>query len=93
MISYEQLLKEMKRQVDVAQATNDERVVREAVTAVKALCEVMLGDRQTTQQPVQSQRQVVQRTPVTANEVQSIPSTTSKPLVEEDANGDSLFEF
>ena len=83
----------MKRQVDVAQATNDERVIREAVTAVKALCEVMLGDRQAMQQRVQPQRQVVQEAPITVNEVQSIPSTTSKPLVEEGANGDSLFEF
>lgn len=90
MISYEQLLEEMNRQVEIARSTNDEQVIREALTAVKSLCDVLLVERKPTskiEQPVLAQ------IPVTPVETKSLSSFEGRPLVEKGANGDSLFEF
>ncbi len=94
MISYQQVLKEIERQVQRARQTNQESTIREALAAVRSLSEVALsGDGEPSEQVVMPKRvempQMTQPTPV-----QSLSSLESTPLEEADgANGKSLFDF
>lgn len=87
MISYDRIISEMERQLSVAQRANDERAMREALSAIRSLCEVALGENSA------SQEEKVVPKMLTAPDVQSISPLEGKPLVEEDANGGSLFDF
>jgi len=88
VISYDRIISEMERQLSVAKRTNDERAMREALSAVRSLCEVALsGDSS-----VRQEEKIVPKMLI-APDVQSISSLEGKPLVEEDANGGSLFDF
>lgn len=87
MISYDRIISEMERQLSVAKRTNEERVMREALSAVRSLCEVALGENS-----VRQEEKIVPKMLI-APDVQSISSLEGKPLVEEDANGGSLFDF
>lgn len=88
MISYDRIISEMERQLSVAKRAKDERAMREALSAVRSLCEVALGESSSTKQEESIVRKVL-----TVPDVQSISSLEGKPLVEEDANGGSLFDF
>ncbi|WP_342508362.1 YwdI family protein [Sporosarcina sp. FSL K6-2383] len=88
MISYDRIISEMERQLSVAKRTNDERAMREALAAVRSLCEVALnGDSSVRQEEKIAPKMLI------APDVQSISSLEGKPLEEEDANGGSLFDF
>jgi hypothetical protein len=86
MISYNQVFLEMERQLTAAKKTEDEREMREALAAIRSLCEVALGV-----QP----RNDGQVTPkmLTSQAVQPIQSLEAKPMNEEGANGGSIFDF
>lgn len=86
MISYDRLLAEIERQLQSARKTGSEHEMRESLAAIRSLCEVALGGA--TKQP----EKVIPKM-LNSNEVQSITSLESKPMVEEDANGGSLFDF
>ena len=86
MISYDRIISEMERQLSVAKRANDERAMREALSAVRSLCEVALGEDGKRDEKIVPKKLI-------AAEVQSISSLEGKPLEEEDANGGSLFEF
>lgn len=97
MISYNQVLKEIERQVERARQTNQESTIREALAAVRSLAEVALSEEERQYEKnvsrnietIQAMPQIPQAIPV-----QSLSSLESKPLVEEDgANGQSLFDF
>ena len=92
MISYEAIIAQIERAVQQAKHAQSEQQLREQLTAVQALCEVVLGQRAShiTDQLVQ-QRQEVQTFPVQAPVVQQ--ANTSSKLQELDANGDSIFDF
>ncbi|MFJ7934251.1 YwdI family protein [Sporosarcina sp. NPDC096371] len=87
MISYDRIILEMERQLSVAKRANDERTMREALSAMRSLCEVALGGNS-----VKQEEKVVPKMLVVPD-VQSISSLEGKPLEEEDANGGSLFDF
>ena len=86
MISYEQVFKEMERQLTLARKTGDEREMRQALAAIRSLCEVALGGSST---KVEQVRPKVLETP----QVQSFTSLEAKPMEEDGANGGSLFDF
>ncbi len=77
----------MERQLSVAKRANEERAMREALSAVRSLCEVALGTNGVKQEEKFVPKMLV------APDVQSISSLEGKPLEEEDANGGSLFDF
>ena len=83
MISYEAIIAQIEQAVQQAKHAQSEQQMREQLTAVKALCEVVLG-----QQALVQQRQEVQ--PVAPVMQQA---NTSSKLQEPDANGDSIFDF
>ena len=43
MIPYDRIIAEMERQLSAARQAGDERAMREALSAVRSLCEVALG--------------------------------------------------
>lgn len=94
MISSEQLLLEMERQVSLAKQAANEQERREAVSAVRSLCNVLLND--TAKPPLSPAFPNVQQlaSPSTAAlQAQPVVSLNEQPLQEEDANGESLFDF
>ena len=88
MIPYDRIIAEMERQLGTARQAGDERAMREALTAVRSLCEVALGGE------VEREEKIVPKKNLAVSQpVQSISSLEGKPLVEEDANGGSIFDF
>lgn len=92
MISYEAIIAQIELTVQQAKHAQSEQQMREQLTAVQALCEVVLGQRASRipDQLVQ-QRQEVQSFSVQAPVMQQ--ANTSSKLQELDANGDSIFDF
>lgn len=91
MISYEAVLSQMEQLVQNAKRTNNEQHIREQLTAVKALCDVILG--QTGEMPQQA-TPAVHAASVPGQKV-PLPqqSVSSNKIHEPDANGDSIFDF
>lgn len=86
MISYDRILNEMERQLHTARRTTDKGEMREALAAIRSLCEVALDES------AEREAKVIPKM-LTTNKIQSISSLEAKPLEEEDANGGSLFDF
>lgn len=86
MISTERVIEEMQRQLNYAK-TADDQAVREALTAIRALCQVVLVSNEKKDEPI-----ITPRTMAISHKPQ-ISSLESRPLEEEDANGGSIFDF
>lgn len=92
MISYETIVQQIEKHAIQAKQTRDEQQIREHLSAIRALCEVVLDDGKP-----------VAKLPLATPSVHNIQTTSmmiSQPLVassqkieEEDANGESLFDF
>ena len=97
MISYNQVLKEIERQVQRARQTNQESTIREALAAVRSLAEVALSeDGGQAEKVVPRNIETIHVPPqvTQAMPVQSLSSLEATPIEEEDgANGKSLFDF
>ncbi|NLY80628.1 MAG: YwdI family protein [Lysinibacillus sp.] len=81
MISYERLFNEIERYTTMAKSAKDEQQLREIFSAIRALCDVALNAKH---QPAQTQN------------IQQLASSHHLPsakLEEDDANGDSIFDF
>ncbi|MEK4093907.1 MULTISPECIES: YwdI family protein [unclassified Viridibacillus] len=102
MISHELIVTEIDKYLLQAKHAQNEQEIREALSAVRALCDVVLAkssetiarpsrplDMQTSQviqsQNIQPSQQMMQ--------TQIPASITTNKLHEEDANGDSIFDF
>lgn len=80
MISHQSVLLEIERQMSAAKQGQSEADIKASLTAIQALCNVALNN------PIEPQR-LSQAQVVT-------PQTIAQPKLEEDdANGDSLFDF
>lgn len=77
MISNEQILNQIEKQIHKAKMETNGQATREAFAAIRALCDVVL-DSTTSVSPIQS-APVISAQPIT--------------LKENDANGESLFDF
>ncbi len=86
MISYNQVFLEMERQLTAAKKTEDEREMREALAAIRSLCEVALGGKP------RNDEKIIPKM-LTSHVVQPITSLEAKPMEEEGANGGSIFDF
>jgi hypothetical protein len=80
MIPVNRLLSEMEKQLSAAKNAGDEQSMREALSAIRSLCEVALSAESN---PV----------PLKLNVQQSPSVIRHEKLQEEDANGDSIFDF
>jgi len=87
MISTERIIEEMQRQLNYAKTADDDQAVREALTAIRALCQVVLVSNEKKDEPI-----ITPRTMAISHKPR-ISSLESRPLEEEDANGSSIFDF
>lgn len=78
MISNEQILTQIEKHLYKAKMDVNEQTTREAIAAIRALCDVVLDSSVSVASPIQL-------TPVV--------SAQPTMLKEEDANGESLFDF
>ncbi|MFJ7954093.1 YwdI family protein [Lysinibacillus sp. NPDC096418] len=88
MISYQAVLLQLEKQLDEAKKASSEQQIRESLTAVRALCDVVLA------QPLDGAKLQPKNIPqmLTQSPTQQMVSTVK--IDEEDgANGDSLFDF
>ena len=87
MITAAQLLGEIEQQISVAKQTHNEATQREAIYAVRTLCNLLLNEERTSAPSIPQ--------PVQLNSVHTAPITSlnEQPLREADANGESLFDF
>lgn len=97
MISYQHVLEEIERQVQLARQTNNEGSMREALAAIRSLSEVALSGGGRTQEstiPRSLETEYVKPQSIQTPQVQSLSSLESKPIEEADgANGKSIFDF
>ncbi|QUG40436.1 YwdI family protein [Psychrobacillus sp. INOP01] len=83
MISNEQLLMQIDKHLKHARNNGNEQSVRESLVAIKALCDVGLEVQIPSQAPIARSGQTTS----------TILPTQPLALKEEDANGESLFDF
>lgn len=83
MITYETIIMQMEQALAQAKQAKNEQQMREQLTAVKALCDVVLRDASTGVAPM---IQPVSSTP-------QVPSISTVKIQETGANGDSIFDF
>ncbi|WP_144512065.1 YwdI family protein [Bacillus sp. FJAT-22090] len=81
MISSEQILTQIDKQLQQAKMAGNDQSKREALAAIRALCDVILDSAAPSQTPIVKELS----TPVL--------STQPIALKENDANGESLFDF
>lgn len=86
MITYETIIKQIEKLTAEATHATTEQLAREKLTAIRALCDVVLDE---TKLPATNLVSTTVSSPVYTQPV-AIPS---QKLEEEDANGDSLFDF
>ena len=95
MISYEAIVQQIAKLTAQANETQNEQQIREQLSAIRALCDVVLSDKtsNTKVSPVvPSEANIVHRSSPTPVFTQPIV-TPSQKLEEDDANGDSIFDF
>ena len=96
MISYETVVAELAKHVSRAQSVRNEAQMREELSAIRALCDVALHNK-----ALQSSfnHSIPKMMTNTVHELpqqtstQSAHALTANKLEEEDANGDSIFDF
>lgn len=94
MISYQQVAEQLHAYTQRLQVATTDAERRECFAAIRALCDVGLagggGVPQVTSPPVQKPS-----SPAPIGQVQSAPAVplSGKRFEEDDANGDSLFDF
>ncbi|RUL53115.1 YwdI family protein [Lysinibacillus antri] len=96
MISYQTLINEIEQLVASAKGEKDEQQIREQLSAVRALCNVALSSNKQTQSGSVSYKSSA--TPVSNsvqqdNIVNNVSSLNGAKLKENDANGESIFDF
>jgi Family of unknown function (DUF5327) len=94
-ISVQQLLGKMEKELREAKGLSQNSQVRERVHAIKLLCELILENGSETQQASSMPVSYPVPAPVTQFQPQQAPAIQpAKRLeMEDEANGDSLFDF
>lgn len=88
-ISVQKLLKKIEEELHEAKGNTNEARIRERIYSIKSLCELILDEQV---MPEASKSTFVPQQPV--QQVQPVSIQQPKRLeMEDDANGDSLFDF
>ncbi len=88
-ISVQQLLRKIEEELHEAKGNTNEARIRERIYSIKSLCELILDEQV---QPAAQKNTFVSQQP--AHHAQPVSIQQPKRLeMEDDANGDSLFDF
>lgn len=93
-ISVEKLLMKIEEELKLAKNSTRQENLREKVYSIKILCELILDDKQVQQEPKTTPLAAFQ--PVIAQPSFQQPVSLNQPKkleMEDEANGDSLFDF
>ena len=98
-IPSERVLTEIERHLENARP-EDPAHVRETLSAIRALCDIVLGEQPADSMPPEV-RQLNHPAPPRVQQLNesvppappAAPGLRERPLQEDDANGDSLFDF
>ncbi|MCM3315167.1 YwdI family protein [Rummeliibacillus stabekisii] len=95
MISYDAVIRELEKHIHQAGQRSSEAKMREELSAIRALCDLALqSDKSPTPHTVMPKMIGETVQDLSHSSVSSMPkSLTANKLEEEDANGDSLFDF
>ncbi|WP_117168377.1 YwdI family protein [Paraliobacillus sediminis] len=102
MITNKKVLQKMQQEIQLALTKHDQVAeVKEHARAIRLLSDLVLDTEEIVDKPAQTHdaqeelelRKMIGEQPVQPKPNSGSVSTQSKPLVEEDANGDSLFDF
>lgn len=89
VITYETIIRQIEKLTAEATQATTEQLAREKLTAIRALCDVVLEEKTNSIQLPATKLSTSVISPVHTQPV-AIPA---QKLEEEDANGDSLFDF
>lgn len=87
MISYNTLLNEIEKHLQLAKSTNQNQQLREQLSAIRALCDVGL-----VQQTNEETTMQINTSSLSQQMITNIPSSPTK-WDEEDGKGASIFDF
>ncbi|WP_342542201.1 YwdI family protein [Paenisporosarcina sp. FSL H8-0542] len=95
MIPLSRVVTEIEKHVAVAKGKGDEQSIRESLVAIRALCDVALSEQPEVKLQVMPIQYAQPVQPVhTVQSTSSVPSISAgERMKEDDANGDSLFDF
>ena len=99
-ISVEKLLHKIEEELKEAKDTNSNAKIRERVHAIKTMCELILEESTTvtnstttTSATVNNASNLVISNPAYSGQVASIPNQQERLIIDEESNGESIFDF
>ena len=98
-ISVEKLLHKIEEELKGAKGTNSNAKIRERVHAIKTMCELILEESTTvtstteTSAMVNKPSNLVVSNPAYSGQVSSIPNQQERLIIDEESNGESIFDF
>ena len=97
-IHVSKLLQKMEEELDKAKKSDTDKELREKLVVIKSLCEVILDEKSSSLNiPSPTSNEInqaeLQKMMGNMSTVVKQPTISSTPLKENDANGDSLFDF
>ena len=99
-ISVEKLLHKIEEELKEAKGTNSNAKIRERVHAIKTMCELILEESTTvtsstttTSATVNKPSNLVVSNPAYSGQVASMPNQQERLIIDEESNGESIFDF
>jgi Family of unknown function (DUF5327) len=96
-IHVSKLLQKMEEELAKAKNSQSDKEIREKLVVIQSLCEVILDEKTSSLQIPSSPANEINEAELQKMmgnlPIKKQPSITSTPYKEEDANGDSLFDF
>ena len=98
-ISVEKLLHKIEEELREAKGTNSNAKIRERVHAIKTMCELILEESTTvtstttTSATAKNASNFVVPNPAYSGQVASMPNQQKRLIIDEESNGESIFDF
>ncbi len=99
-ISVEKLLHKIEEELKEAKGTNSNAKIRERVHAIKTMCELILEESTTvtsgtttTSATATNASNLVVSNPAYSGQVASMPNQQERLIIDEESNGESIFDF
>ncbi|WP_428910147.1 YwdI family protein [Niallia sp. Krafla_26] len=91
-ISVEKLLQKMEEKLNEAKQSGSDVVIRERVHAIKTMCELIL-DEPATSSKGSTTSQSTGTTPTYASVTGATSNQPARLIIDEESNGESIFDF
>ena len=99
-ISVEKLLHKIEEELKEAKDTNSDAKIRERVHAIKTMCELILEESTavtssttTTSAMANNASNLIVSNPAYRGQVASMPNQQERLIIDEESNGESIFDF